>query len=101
MEKNLKLIFTKAELTHPKTLQPVLYSIHAVYEDSRMVEASVQPAGSEGILNNMYVARVQNIVKNLNAAFVEIAPGIRCYLPLDEIKGGGRLYSPEKVPVKN
>lgn len=88
MEKNQKLIFTKAELMNRKNRLPMLYDIYAVYEDSKMAEVFVQPSGSESILNNMYVARVQNIVKNLNAAFVEISPGVRGYLPFDEIKEG-------------
>lgn len=87
MDKSQKLIFTKLNFEHPKNHMPVLYDFNAVYEDGKMVEVTVQPAGCESILNNIYVARVQNIVKNLNAAFVEIAPGVRCYLPLDELNG--------------
>lgn len=85
MGNSQKVIFTKLNFEHPKSHMPVLYDLYAVYEDDKMAEVTVQPAGCESILNNMYVARVQNIVKNLNAAFVEIAPGIRCYLPLDEL----------------
>ena len=35
-----------------------------------------------GILGNIYVAKVRNIVKNINAAFVEFAKGQMGYLPL-------------------
>lgn len=84
MDKSQKLIFTKLKFEHPKSHIPVQYNLYAVYEDGKMVEVTAQPAGCESILNNIYIARVQNIVKNLNAAFVEIAPGVRCYLPLDE-----------------
>ena len=28
----------------------------------------------------------KNIAKNIEAAFVEIMPGITCYLPLDDLK---------------
>lgn len=38
---------------------------------------------SDSILGNIYVGRVQRIVKNINAAFVEIAPGVSCYYPLE------------------
>ncbi len=38
------------------------------------------------ILNNIYVGRVVNIVKNIDAAFVEISDGIICYLSLLENK---------------
>lgn len=64
----------------------MLYDVFAVYEDDRMAEVNVRPAGCESILNNMYVARVHNVLKNLNAAFVEIAPGIRCFLPLEDVQ---------------
>lgn len=39
-----------------------------------------------GLLGNIYVARVKNIVKNLHAAFVEIEPGKSCFLDLREAK---------------
>ena len=34
----------------------------------------------------IYIGKVQNIVKNISAAFVEIAPGTVCYLPLEDLK---------------
>ncbi len=39
----------------------------------------------EPVLGNIYVGKVQHVVKNLNAAFVEVAPGIACYLPLEHV----------------
>ena len=38
----------------------------------------------ESLLNNIYVARVDNIVPNINAAFVRISPTQVCYLPLED-----------------
>ena len=38
----------------------------------------------ESLLNNIYVARVDNIVSNINAAFVKISATQVCYLPLDD-----------------
>lgn len=38
------------------------------------------------LLNNIYVARVDNIVTNINAAFVRISPKQTCYLPLEDVK---------------
>ena len=35
-------------------------------------------------LGNIYIGRVKQLVKNIHAAFVEVAPGQLCYLPLDE-----------------
>ncbi len=41
----------------------------------------------ESILGNIYVGRVSNIVKNINAAFVDIKKGLSCYYPLEEFSG--------------
>lgn len=37
-----------------------------------------------GLLNNIYIGKVTNIVKNIDAAFVEIFPGQICFLSLKE-----------------
>lgn len=39
---------------------------------------------SENMIGNIYIGRVKNVVKNINAAFVEIAPGFICYLNMSE-----------------
>ena len=38
------------------------------------------------LLNNIYVARVDNIVPNIKGAFVRISPKQVCYLPLEDVK---------------
>lgn len=53
-------------------------------EDSRPVQISLESKNQESILGNIYIGRVQNIVKNINAAFVEIAPGLTGYYSLTE-----------------
>ena len=40
----------------------------------------------ESLLNSIFVARVDNIVPNINAAFVRISPKQVCYLPLEDVK---------------
>lgn len=40
----------------------------------------------ESLLNSIYVARIDNIVPNINAAFVRISPTQVCYLPLEDCK---------------
>lgn len=35
-------------------------------------------------LGNIYVGRVKNIVANINAAFIEVEPGVECYYAIDE-----------------
>ncbi len=39
----------------------------------------------ESLLNSIFVARVDNIVPNINAAFVRISPKQMCYLPLEDL----------------
>jgi ribonuclease G len=41
--------------------------------------------GSRSILDNIYVGKVKNVVKNINAAFIEIENGILCYLELTKM----------------
>lgn len=36
-----------------------------------------------GLAGNIYIGRVENVVKNINCAFIEIQRGIKCYYPLD------------------
>lgn len=50
----------------------------------RLLEARCQHLDAESILGNIYIGRVQKVVKNIRAAFIEIAPGFSCYYPLDE-----------------
>ncbi len=62
------------------------YIASALCSEKRLLEITLEPVGRQSILGNIYVGRVKNIVKNLNAAFIEIAPGVPCYYPLDEMK---------------
>ncbi len=64
-------------------------------EDDRLIEAHLDRLPSDGdpsassvnehILGNIYIGKVQRVVTNLNAAFVEIAPNIPCYLSLKNV----------------
>lgn len=58
--------------------------VSACYDGSRMVQANVEPKDSESILGNIYLGQVKNIVKNINAAFVEYEKGKTCYLSLKD-----------------
>ncbi len=65
------------------------FNAGALYEGDRLLEVYLEPEASlEGgsLLGNIYVGRVKNIVESLNAAFVEIAPGVPCYLSLADVK---------------
>ncbi|MDE6607998.1 MAG: ribonuclease E/G [Lachnospiraceae bacterium] len=54
-----------------------------LFKDNRLLSANAfLPEGS--LLNNIYIGKVTNIVKNIDAAFVETCPGQICFLPLKE-----------------
>lgn len=38
------------------------------------------------LTGNIYIGRVENVVKNINSAFIEIENKLKCYYPLDENK---------------
>jgi len=86
-----KLIITSDLLPVPGSAQKSEFQIAALWEQDRILELTVQPKvkaedGLGSILNNIYIARVQNVTPALNAAFVEISKGLLCYLPLEELK---------------
>ena len=63
----------------------VSYWITATYEDDVLRGLSCIPADQMSILGNIYIGRVSNVVKNLNAAFIQITAD-----------GGQGYYSMEK-----
>lgn len=81
-----KLLITNLQLQHPSAQQKIRCQACALYENGRITDVSLNPSDTERILNNIYIARVKNVVANLNAAFVEIAQGTLCYLPLENLK---------------
>lgn len=59
----------------------------AVFEEHCMLEVQCIPEDAPPqILNNIYVGRVSQVVKNIGAAFVEIEKGRKCFLPLSDLK---------------
>ena len=51
--------------------------ISALFEDDKIAELSVEPIEEKKLLGNIYTGKVKNIVKNINAAFVEVEDGLR------------------------
>lgn len=55
-------------------------------QDAKAVEIHCDESAAESLLGNIYIGKIKNIAKNISAAFVEIAPGRVCHLPLEDIK---------------
>ena len=53
-------------------------------ENNQPLEMSAEPADTPSRLGNIYVGHVNNIVKNIDAAFIEIEDGCICYNSLKE-----------------
>ncbi len=82
--------------------------VSALYEGKRMLQVMADPE-TEGIrVGNIYLGRVKNIVKNINAAFVEIAPGVMCYMALEgdtspitrTLHQDGRIHAGDELIVQ-
>lgn len=52
------------------------------FEKDELVQINVESEEKESILGNIYLGKVKNIVKNIDAAFVEIENKQMCYLSL-------------------
>lgn len=80
-----KYIITQEKLKTIKGEQNFIVS--ALYDENRkMIEVSLSSPEEEGILGNLYIGRVENVVKNLNAAFIRISPDQVCYYSMDDYK---------------
>ena len=73
---NRKLIITKIEE----------HIVTTVLENEKIVELHMSNYAEDDTvkLGNIYVGRVKNIVVNINAAFIEVAPGVECYYAIGE-----------------
>lgn len=58
--------------------------ITSLTDGNELVTIQVDKAESSRMVGNIYVGKVQNIVKNINAAFVEVSGKQICYLPIAE-----------------
>lgn len=56
----------------------------AVYEDDKLAEVYADRAGDTGLLNRIYVGKVKTVVKNIDAAFIEIRGGINGYYKMGD-----------------
>lgn len=56
----------------------------STFEENELVQLYAERTDSESILGNIYLGKVKNIVKNINAAFIEIENGVMCYLSISD-----------------
>lgn len=62
------------------------YLVTALFEGNRLAEINCDNMEQSAKLGNVYVGKIKRITPNINAAFVEIAPGEMTYLPLENVK---------------
>ncbi|MGI5932764.1 MAG: hypothetical protein ACOX8G_09590 [Eubacterium sp.] len=78
--KKQKLIIT--ELNHAVTAhKPRILT--ALTEDGRLSEIYAEPTAQNLRIGSIYIGKVRKIVLNIQAAFVDIAPGVSTYLSLE------------------
>ena len=103
MRKLSKLIITRMEI------HDVLCTVAALIEEERIMEIRLESDQEKSILGNIYTGQVENIASNIQAAFVQIEPGKRCYYPLAEAqravfsagrKGNGPLRPGDELLVQ-
>ena len=58
--------------------------VSAFFRDMELIQVSINKPREEEILDNVYLGKVQNIVTNIKAAFIEIADGRVCYYSINE-----------------
>ncbi|MCR1864158.1 ribonuclease E/G [Murimonas intestini] len=60
--------------------------VTALMRGGQVIEFRCEPVKDNRLLGNIYVGRVRDVVKNIQAAFIEIGKGMPCYYSLDENK---------------
>ena len=55
-------------------------------ENRDVIDFSVFSQNEKQLMNQIYIARVEKIVSNINAAFVKIGDNQKCYLSLEDLK---------------
>lgn len=56
----------------------------AIYENEKLAEVYADYPDSAGLLNRIYIGKVKSVVKNIGAAFIEIAGGVEGYYKMSE-----------------
>ena len=79
-----KLIITKVPYVSRYAADDQTKTLSVLMNNKECTEISCDIEEERSLIGNIYVGKVKNIVKNIDAAFVEIKKGILCFLPLSE-----------------
>ena len=79
-----KLIIASMNMGEKECLATVLL------EEQKPLEIRLTPKKMDPILGNIYIGKVEKIQRNIDAAFVLIAPGQSCYLSLKDVEEEGQ-----------
>ncbi len=82
-----KLIITKIPYVSRYAADDQTKTLSLLMNNKECVEISCDIEEERSLIGNIYVGKVKNIVKNIDAAFVEIKKGLLCFLPLSEAEG--------------
>ena len=58
--------------------------IFALYDDLTMIEVNLEDANCRSVLDNIYIGKVKKVVKNINAAFIDIGINKDCYYSYED-----------------
>lgn len=81
-----KLIITKVPYVSRYAADEQTKTLSFLMNNKDCLEISCDIEEERSLIGNIYVGKVKNIVKNIDAAFVEIKKGVLCFLPLSEIE---------------
>lgn len=79
-----KLIITKVPYVSRYAADEQTKTLSVLMDNKECTEISCDIEEERSLIGNIYVGKVKNIVKNIDAAFVEIKKGVLCFLPLSE-----------------
>ena len=79
-----KLIITKIPYVSRYAADEQTKTLSVLMNHKECLEISCDIEEERSLIGNIYVGKVKNIVKNIDAAFVEIKKGVLCFLPLNE-----------------
>lgn len=93
-----KLIITKVPYVSRYAADDQTKTLSVLMKNKECMEISCDIEEERSLIGNIYVGKVKNIVKNIDAAFIEIKKGVLCFLPLSEAEGA--IFTTQKEHKK-